>query len=215
MIGAITKRQFDIWLQERISNGNYNDLDSFADYLVSELNNACNNVPLQNGYDVGIHLAGYAKWNDGVRRPTFIHIHNGHGKIKMNEKRNANGQIYSINPSWDADPRKLFEKHYDFPDVNQPPHHNISILQNGNYITRNGDFFLYAIFQDKINEAIKLIHLSPNIRIPSDPNSLPARKGFLHIILESMIKLYRCSNQSKIVGGTVSSLAIGPRGFVN
>jgi len=215
MIGAITKRQFDIWLQEKIDNGNYTDLNSFADYLVDELNRACKNIPLQQGYDVGIHIAGYSKWTDNVSRPTFFHIHNGHGRIKLNDKRDSKKNIIYINPVWDSDPRKLFEKHFDFPDPNKPLQENIRILNNGGWITRNGDFFLYSVFQDYINAAIQFIHLSPNIRIPKNPTSISSRKGYLHIILETIIRLYRCSNQSKIVGGSVTSLAIGPKGFIN
>jgi hypothetical protein len=215
MIGAVTNQQFDVWLQDKITNGNYDDLNSFADYLVVELNMACKNVPLKNGYDVGIHVAGYSKWTDNVVRPTFFHIHNGHGRIKMNEKRDASGNLLSINPIWDSDPRKLFEKHFDFPDVNRPIQDSINILNNGGWITRNGDFFLYVVFQKFIDDAVNFIHLSPNIRIPKNPTSIASRKGFLHIILESIIRLYRCSNQSKIVGGTVTSLAIGPKGYIS
>ena len=215
MIGAVTKQQFDTWLQNVvIQNGNYTDLQIFSDHLVDQLNRACNNKPLKNGFDVGIHVAGYSRWRDGMERPTFIHVHNGHGRIKLNEIRDNSGNLLSINPVWDSDPRKLFEKHQDFPDLNDPIAKNIDDL-NGGHLTRNGDFFLYAVFQDHIIKALQYIHKAPNIKIPKDPNKLPSQKGFLHIMLETMIRLYRCSNQSKIVGGTVSSLAIGPNGYVH
>lgn len=215
MIGAVTNQQFDTWLRNLIDTNNYHDLDTFADFLVSELNNACKNRPLKNGYDVGIHLAGYHKWSDGVRRPVFYHIHNGHGRITLNEQKDTHGKIISINPTWYSDPRKLFEKHPDFPNPQRSLNYNLNILNHSGLITRNGDFFLYAVFQNYINEAIKFIRLSPNIRIPSNPSNIASRKGFLHIILESTIRLYRCSNLSKMVGGKVSSLAIAPNRYVN
>lgn len=213
MIGAVTNQQFDIWLKNVIDSGNYSDLDAFADYLVNKLNLACNNKPLKNGYDVGVHLAGYHKWPDGKLRPFFYHIHNGHGRIKLNEKKDKSGQIVSINPVWDSDPRKLFEKHQDFPNPTKSLQENLLGLDVG-YITRNGDFFLYAVFHNAIQQALRYIYLSPNIRIPSDPSKIASRKGFLHVILETIIRLYQCSNQSKVIGGTVTSIGIGSNGYV-
>jgi len=214
MIGAVTQQQFDIWLENVINSGNYTDLDSFADHLVKRLNTACHNRPLKNGYDVGIHVAGFNKWTDGKSRPFFYHVHNGHGRIKLNEKRDANGRITFIDPMWDSDPRKIFEKHQDFPNPTKTLQENLMGLDIG-YITRNGDFFLYAVFQDAIQKALQFINLSPKIRLPSNPNNLASRKGFLHIVLESMIRLYRCSNRSRVVGGTVRSLGIAKDRYVN
>jgi hypothetical protein len=36
----------------------------------------------------------------------------------------------------------------------------------------------------------------------------------MHVLLQSIIGFYGCSNLSRTVGGTVSSLAIGPKGYV-
>jgi hypothetical protein len=213
MIGAVTQQQFDTWLQNVIDSGAYSDLESFVDHLVDKLNAACRGKPLKDKYDVGIHVAGFSPWRDGIKRPTFFHVHNGHGEIQLNEKRDAAGNLLSINPQWVSEHRKLFEKHQDFPNLNDSIEKNISDLDLG-YITRNGDFFLYAVFQDYIIAALRYIHKAPNIRIPKDPEKLASQKGFLHIILKTMIQLYRSSNLSRIVGGEVTSLAIGPSGYV-
>lgn len=215
MIGAVTRQQFDTWLKNNvIDTGNYTDLDSFADHLADRLNSACNNKPLINGFDVGIHVAGYHNWSDGCSRPFFYHIHNGHGRFKLNEIMDPSGAVVSIDPVWDSDPRKLFEKHQDFPKAAKSLQENLHDL-NISYITRNGDFFIYAVFHEKIISAIQYIHLSPTIRIPRNPNNLASRKGLLHVILESMIRIYGCSsNKGRVVGGKVSSLGIGPNRYV-
>jgi hypothetical protein len=213
MIGAVSQQQFDVWLQNVIDSGNYANLDSFADHLVERLNTACHNKPLKNGYDVGIHVAGFHKWPDGKARPFFYHVHNGHGRIKLNEKRDSRGRTTYINPTWDSDPRGLFEKHQDFPKATATLQKNLVDLDNV-YIIRNGDFFLYAVFQDAIRKALHFINLSPKIRLPSNPANLASRKGFLHVVLESMIRLYRCSNQSRVVGGTVRSLGITANRYI-
>lgn len=151
MIGAITNQQFDNWLQNVIDTGDYHDLDSFADHLVSKLNTACKNKPLQNGCDVGIHLAGYNKWSDNKVRPFFYHIHNGHGRILLNEKSDSNGKLLSINPVWDSEPRILFEKYQDFPNPGESLKNNLTGLNIG-YITRNGDFFCMPYSKRRSNK---------------------------------------------------------------
>ena len=90
---------------------------------------------------------------------------------------------------------------------------NLAILENG-YITRNGAFFIYAVIWEHMQHALKYINLIPDVSVPRDPADLNSRKGFLHTILEMMIRLYRCSNQSLIVGGTVTSLGIRHNGFL-
>jgi hypothetical protein len=131
MIGAITSVPFHEWLQRVIRTGHYDDLYSFADYLVEALNRECRNRPLAQGQDVGIHVAGYADWSDGERRPTFIHIHNGHAKMSYQFERDASGNVVAIHPSWISDPRKLFERHSDFPSLAKSIEENLQILHRG------------------------------------------------------------------------------------
>ena len=213
MIGAVTHLPFHEWLQKVISTGAYHDLYSFADHLVASLNRACRGRPLADGQDTGVHVAGYEVWPDGERRPTFIHIHNGHGHINYQYVANSVGEVIGIQPVPISEPRKLFEKHYDFPSVARTTEENIQMLQNG-YLTRNGDYSLYAIIGQKLQEAYTIINLIPGTSIPRDPNNLSSRKGFLHTTLEMMVQIYRCSNKSRIIGGTVSSLGISPTRYI-
>lgn len=213
MIGAVTQVQFDNWLQNVIDTENYDDLSSFAGRLAHTLNTACHNSPLPNGNDMGIHVAGYSQWLDGVRRPFFYHVHNGHGMFTVKEIRDEQGNITSVIPEWQSDPRGPFEVHQDFPFPTKSLDENIAALHDG-YITRNGAFFIYAVLWQHMQRALKYINLVQNVSLPRDMNNLSSRKGFLHIMLEMIIRLYRCSNRSRIVGGTVTSLAIGANGYV-
>ncbi len=213
MIGAVTQVQFDHWLQRVIDSENYTDLESFADHLVNALNNACHNKPLAERQPVGIHVAGYHTWSDGIIRPMFFHVHNGHLTTDIQYEKDEEGNIIAIHPKPIADPRKLFEKHWDFPKRSMSINENLAILEHG-YITRNGDYFLYAVISTYIQHALQYINLIPNVSMPRDPSKLNSRKGFLHTILETMVRLYRCSNRSQIIGGTVSSLGIGPEGYL-
>lgn len=213
-IGAVTRIQFDNWLQSVIDTENYDDLESFADKVAYALNTACRNRPLANGNDVGIHVAGYSQWFDGVRRPVFYHVHNGHGKFTANEIKDEKGRITSVNPEWQSEPRGLFEVHQDFPFLAKSIDENVAILHNG-YITRNGAFFIYAVLWHHMQYALQYINLIPNVSLPRDMTDLNSRKGFLHTMLEMMIRFYRCSNQSRIIGGTVASLGIGPNGYIH
>jgi len=214
MVGAVSKRmQFDQWLRRVIDSKNYSDLPSFADHLVNSLNEACKHKPLPDKHDMGIHVAGYHDWDDGVRRPYFYHVHNGHGRYGVMHVPDTQGSISVVIPKWQSDPRKLFEKHLDFPNESRTLEANLMLLQYG-YITRNGDFFIYSVIWEKLSEAFDYINKIPNVSIPRDSSNLGSRKGLLHTILETIIRLYRCSNQSRIVGGTVSSLAISPKGYL-
>jgi hypothetical protein len=212
-IGSVTRIQFDNWLQRIIDTENYDDLELFAESVANALNLACLNCPLPSGNDMGIHVAGYSEWSDGVRRPVFYHVHNGNGRFIIREIKDGKGHITSVIPEWQSEPRGLFEVHQDFPFIDKPIDENIAILHNG-YITRNGAFFIYAVLWAQMQHALQYINLIQNVSLPRDMNDLSSRKGFLHTMLEMIIRLYRCSNQSRVIGGTVTSLGIGPNGYV-
>jgi len=212
-IGAVTQIQFDTWLQRVIDTENYDDLESFAGRVANALNTACRNRPLANGNDMGIHVTGYSQWLDGVRRPVFYHVHNGHGKFNINEIKDERGVITAVIPEWQSEPRGLFEVHQDFPFLTKTIDENVAILHNG-YITRNGAFFIYAVLWHHMQYALQYINLIQGVSLPRNMSDLSSRKGFLHTMLEMIIQLYRCSNQSRIIGGTVTSLGIGENGYV-
>lgn len=213
MIGAVTTVQFDLWLQRVIGAGNYTDLHSFADHLVDNLNAACHNRLLSDQHHVGLHVAGYAEWPDGVRRPMFIHVHNGHGHMNYRFESDEERQLIAVHPSWVQGPRTLFEKHQDFPRGDKTVEENIESLRNG-YITRNGDYSIYALIWGRVEEAMFLINKIPGVSIPRSPTSLRSRKGLLHVAMETIISIYRCSSLSPTIGGTVSSLGVASDRYV-
>ena len=216
MIGAITNDRFDGWLRRVIQEEeNYNDLRSFAEHVKTRLNEAAGNRPLADKQEVGIHVGGFAPWPDGQIRPFFYHVHNGHGEYKLTPilEPGQPERLVQIEAEWVSQPRELFSVNQDFPKANQSLEDNLRVLES-RFITRNGHFLLYAIMWPRFSEAIVIMNLIPNISVPRDPNNLNSRKGFLHVMLQIMIRIYECSNQCRVVGGEVSSLGIRQNGFI-
>lgn len=214
MIGAVTQKQFDLWLKEKIDNSvQYEDLESFVNYLTDELNIACHGRILDES--VGIHVSGYAAWSDGIVRPTFFHIHNGHGYIGTIPQVNTNGDIIALHNRWTRISKTIFEKHLDFPNPVRPLTDNLQFLNQG-YHTRNGDFYNYLVIWEKLEEAFQHINLIPNFSVPADTNNLGSRKDYFQMLVETVIRIYECSNhkQKPSIGGTAVSLGIGPKGYL-
>jgi hypothetical protein len=215
MVGAVTEQQFSLWLRKLIDSRRYSDLNSFSDLLVVALNEACKGKLLKDDESVGIHVAGYALWSDGEQRPTFIHIHNGHGQFVTIPQGDEDGNLVALYPRWITYSRKLFEKHQDFPAELKSLEENLEILRQG-YITRNGDFYIYAVIWEAMEEAFKHINLTPNFQVPSNPLNLGSRKDYLQMAVEIIVRIYSCSNhkQKPTIAGEAVSLGIGPRGYL-
>jgi hypothetical protein len=213
-IGAVSGQQdFDEWLELRLRSNAYNDLPSLAGFLADELNKATKNKPLPYDQCVGIHVAGYHKWEDGVARPTFYHVHNGHGHIAPNYTLGlAQGQIVvtGMNPEWVAEPRRLFQAHLDYPSPASPLAQNIAGLDGG-YITRNGDYFPYLLISDGMNFIRQTLGLA-GISLPRDDKKLGPRLGYLSLVMRTVISIYSCSSLTEIIGGHVTALGITPDG---
>jgi hypothetical protein len=208
-IGTVTSRRFDDWLRELIKKPAYDDLPSLAEHIAAAMNNACGGQPLPQNYCVGVHVAGYHSWPDGGRRPVFFHVHNGHGSFKINQTiEKINGKrCVIVTVDWEGEPRRLFAKHQDFPDVSRPLAENLAKLRKG-YITRNGDYFIYAIFAQKLNEAFSFLNLVSELSIPRDPISLSSRLGLLKTILNIMISIYGCTTKGRTIGRPVMAVGI-------
>jgi hypothetical protein len=218
-VGKVTSQRFDEWLDYRIRSHNYHDLRSLADFLAEELNTKCRNQPLEPNVCVGIHVAGFLPWSDGVIRPTFFHVHNGHGHIEYSgaiavPARGINGQpiqrLLPTNPKWAWQPRGLFQVNDDFPDHNRTLAVNLNIYNSGPYLTRNGDIGHYILIGDALREVSSSANAVPGLRIPSDPTQLGPRVGFLKMEIETTAMFYRCSTLSRVIGGKVSTLGIYP-----
>lgn len=210
-IGAVPGRErFDTWLQRFIDTRNYCDLPTFAEKLAQALNAKCNSRPLRAGQYMGIHVAGYHEWGDNHRRPTIFHVHNGHGSTRLEIKIitvDGKKKIVSLCPKWEGEVVRLFAKHQDFPNVKKTTRENIEYLKTG-VLIRNGDYVLYSLVSESLEKIFAHLNLIPNVTIPRNPNELGSRKGYLHMMVEIMAKIYGCSSIGQTIGGKVSSLGI-------
>lgn len=215
LIGRIHSRRFDEWLTQRLAALQYSDLPSLATALSDDINAKCGNRPLTDDACAGLHVAGYHEWQDGVRRPYFFHVNNGPGHYEVGHRTVNTSQgpaLILVNPVWKGGPRSLFAPQLDFPNPNATLQDNLAALQAG-HLTRNGDFFYYSVIWDHLSRAFAYLNRIPHFSIPAVPGQLGPRKGLLIAAVETTIRLYKCSNQKRTVGGKVTAEAIGPRGY--
>jgi hypothetical protein len=217
-VGKITSQRFDEWLENRIASMNYHDLLSFADFLADELNAKCKNQPLSPNECVGIHVAGYYPWSDNVRRPTFYHVHNGHGRIQYGGGIPISAfdlnwrpiqRLLPANPSWTWDARGLFQVHHDFSGTAANREKSLAML-NAGYLTRNGDIGHYILIGEALREVSAAVNAVPGLKVPSDPTKIGPRLGFLKMEIETAAAFYKCSTLSRVIGGKVLTLGIRP-----
>lgn len=215
-VGLITKIRFDEWLQDRLAKGQYTDLPSLADYLAEEMNRAVGGKPLrQPNHQVGIHVAGYRTWGDGVLRPTLYHVHNGDSYLTYPQKTTtAAGRtiILETTPVWKNSPRKLFARHDDFAPENPAAPDQIIFLDSGGIaITRNGNYAVFHLISDALGTAFMTLNTIPGVSVPrknKNRTALSARVGLLKMVMEFTIDIYRCSSLQEVIGGEVSTLGI-------
>lgn len=216
-IGKIHRGRFDVWLTKAINQATYSDVLSLGACLADALNKACGNRPLDDDQCAGFHIAGFHPWSDGQRRPFFLHVHNGPGHIEIEhvtEQLPQGRRLLEIRPRLVAGPRSLFEPHQDFPSTSETLGVNLDALNRG-YTTRNGDFFYYSVVWEALQQSFNYLNLIRGFSIPSNPTSLGARRGLLVAALETTIRVYRCSNKSRVIAGKVTSQAIGPNGYLH
>ena len=209
-IGYITRNargKFDEWLERRIENGPYTDLPSLADYLAKEMNKATGGRPIPD--PTGVHVAGFHPWSDGTQRPTFFHVHNGHGELGWTQQvSTTNGEQILFKPTYEpAEPRRLFERHNDFPKEDRNLADNLLLLNNG-YITRNGDYSAYIVISEAIGVACNYLNTFQNVSIPRKSDDIGVRVGFLKLVMETVINIYKCSSLPRVIGGKVHTLGI-------
>lgn len=208
-IGYITPRErFDKWLERKIKNGAYTDLPSLANYLATEMNKAASDKPIPD--PSGLHVAGIHRWSDGNPRPTLFHVHNGHGQMHWKQEfSTANGQpiLLRTQLTYEGEPRRLFVKHNDFPREEASLENNLLALDTG-YITRNGSYSEYIVIAQGIDVICRYLNTFPNVSVPRKSNSIGVRVGFLKLVMETVINIYKCSSMPEIIGGKVSTLGI-------
>ena len=182
--------------------------------MASALNAAAGNKPFPETSPAGLHVAGNHPWADGKAHPTFYHVHNGHGTLETQQlfdKRTTPPKLLQTKGHWKGEPRKLFAKHLDFPFQNLTPEQNLRILANG-YITRNGDYLPYLIIDGGLEAIRGTLNTIEGISLPSEPNKIGSRMGYLCLVMRTVIDIYNCSTLEKYIGGEVTALGIRPDG---
>ncbi len=212
-IGEVHDNFID-WINDLIKRDrNYNDLKSFADYVAHNLNKACGNKPLGEKKPMGVHISGYAPWEDGSEHPFFYHVHNGHEvyerDLKYKKTRNTiPDELVSIEWNWKLDARELFSVHQDFPKENLPFDFNITKLEKEGYVTTNGIFLLCQDVLLGFRDIIRHCNKYDGVSIPNDPNNLNLQTRILMEGVRIFIQIQNFSNQNRLVGGNIKGLSI-------
>lgn len=192
-MGTINGISTDQWLGNFIAaNSGINNLGNFAASLENELNQLIPPNPNPQNSRLGFHLAGYEMYQ-GAPTPSFYHIHEG-------ESTTLQQRGITINPN-------QFNANHDV-----PPQIAVQLFAQGNsWITRNGDYQLYAnIFQSLETMFQQLLPLG--IRIPNSQN-LADRVEYLVFQIRTISEIYRLSNLIPGIGGDIYFISISQVGL--
>lgn len=192
-LGTISDLSTDKWLENFINaNTAIGSLRDFADELAKQLNAQVPQNPNPNKARLGFHLAGYETYR-GAPTPSFYHIHEGVSTTL--QQRGV-----TINPN-------QFNANHDLP----PAIALQKISRGEGWITRNGDYLLYAnIF--KLLETFFQQLVPLGVIIPNSQN-LSDRAEYLVFQIRTMSEIYRLSNLIPGIGGGIHYLTIAQPGI--
>lgn len=191
--GRVTGLSTDIWLQQFISkHTNVASLGAFANSLATELNSAFGPNPDPSCARMGVHLAGFEDSAAGVN-PSFFHIHDGPSQALA--KRGINVNPAQFNPNHDVPP-DLFDQ----------------ITRGGAFITRNGDFQLYAAIFQQLEIFFHYLDKHHGIVIPSSV-IIEDRADYLCFQVRTISEIYRLSNLVPGIGGEIRWMTIDLSGI--
>ncbi|MFE3846181.1 hypothetical protein ACFL1L_04920 [Thermoplasmatota archaeon] len=199
--GTIKKIDTDIWLSEfiRSKRRDYNSINEFALLLQNELRKYIHKIDFtKNDYrwgTIGFHLTGFVEY-EGKKVPTFYHIHNGRSQILEGKEIKIDGSIVNAN--------------HDMP----PSEIQTIIDQEGYYITRNGDIYIYTTIFELLSNFFKSLEENTPIRIPYS-YSIEDRIDWLKFQIKMISNLYELSNIGPTIGGNISTLIITQDGIQN
>jgi len=190
-LGEIAGQPTDEWLLGFINNNNaLLTLQSFAEELARQLNALIRDPGVGTGI-AGFHLAGFEEYS-GILTPSFYHIHDGVSTV-------LRGRGIAINTN-------QFNANHDM-----PPEIFRRDIGDGWYITRNGDYVMYAEIFGSLQDYFE--SLAPRgIIIPHSQN-LEERAEYLVFQIRTMSEIYRLSNLVPGIGGGIHYLTINPDGL--
>ena len=194
-MGEIDGTATDIWVQRYIDSHNtLTSLSNFTEQLAQTLNNLL--PPNQTGeFRLGFHVAGYENFN-GVPTPSFYHVHDGISTTL--EQRGI-----TINP-------KQVNANHDMP----PEAFQLINRKGIGWLTRNGDYKLYAEIFGLLEAFFHTIAVKHGIIIPNSQN-IQERAEYLVFQIKTVSEIYRLSNLIPGIGGAVYHLAINPGGITS
>lgn len=191
--GTIAGISTDQWLAEFInSSTSLTTLQSFANELARQLNTL---FPTNNSGSsrLGFHLAGFENYN-GTSTPSFYHVHDGESTVLKRRGTTVNPQQFNANH-----------------DIPPPIFQQIIRTSSPPYVTRNGDYQLYAKIFRLLEQFFE--QLQPlGIQIPHSQN-LVDRAEYLVFQIRTVSELYRLSNLVPGIGGGIHYLTINPTGI--
>jgi len=195
-LGKIDTIDTDVWLYNFITSNErkYSTLKDFVFLLQDELRKHIPDIDPDSYGTIGFHVAGFVEWK-GRKLPTLYHVHNGRSQVL--EDRGQASQI---------DPRRV--------NANQdmPPEECEKLFDQGMaYITRNGDYEMYAALSEIVENFFSELG-EKGFRVPYPP-SLKARADYLRFWIKTMSEIYSLSNKIPGIGGPVASLIISERGI--
>lgn len=241
VIRYTTFKTFAEWFRAYISVSNPQNLKQFAEDLADKLNSECKQKPLPQNASMGIHVAGYQQWNDGISRPTFYHVHNGHlhtewtnpeapnlmgrdptGRCILNDEGSAGAEEIARRRLIDGrilgrarvEPRGLFVAHLDFPNEQTTVPENEAVLTRG-YVTANGDYFRFSVRAQREEIAELRIADLPEIEaLPPDANrSTGSLLQVVHAQAKGLIGEMTFEKPSATFGGRLWTLGINANGY--
>jgi len=195
-LGQIGKIDTDRWLENFISSNEdkYYTLQDFALLLQDELRKYVPDIDVDSYGTIGFHVAGFVEWK-GRKLPTFYHVHNGRSQVLEDRGQASQIDPRRVNANHDISPEEC-EKLFD---------------QGMAYITRNGDYEMYAALSELVENFFSELR-EKGFRVPYPP-SLKARAEYLRFWIKTMSEIYRLSNIVPGIGGPVTSLIISERGI--
>ena len=185
-LGTINQKNTEEWLNEFIEQ-NKNDCRSISDFanrLEKELRNILGNI----NTELGFHLAGYENTQQG-NLPLFYHITNS-----------------AVNNCFDHT-TKEFDAQKDYTPEKQEYN-----KENPYWLTRNGDYFLYANISERLQGFFNQLATIHGVIIPGN-QSLNGREEYLRFYMEMIKKIFSISNLEQTIGGKVASLKIDSNGI--
>lgn len=190
-LGTIGNQDTDQWLSSFLASSQAQSVGQLATALETGLK-LSGLQPNSQQASLGFHVAGY-ETVAGITGPSFYHVHDGPSTTLA-------AQGIQVNPA-------QFNANHDF-----PPTLATAMPQGGIFMTRNGDFRVYAALTNQLVNFFSTVQQQTGLVFPHS-QSIGDRAEFLLFQLRMMADIYRMSNVPQIIGGNLHFVTIDPSGI--